>query len=94
MESEIMVERKARIKANAALFRANNKEKISDKNSEYYARMKSNPEFMERRNASILRSVHKRKLENLKENPKPVRSYIKKHIANLESLGISDSTEN
>ena len=96
MEQDLQVDiaRRARIQANSALFRANNKEKISSVNSVYYAKMKSNPEFMAKRNASILRSVQKRKLENLKENPKPIRAYIRKVILNPDSLAISESQEN
>ena len=93
-DPQIDIAKRARRRENSALFRANNKEKISNVNSVYYAKMKSNPEFMAKRNASILRSVQKRKLENLEENPKPIRAYIRKQILNPESLGISESTEN
>ena len=93
-DPQIDIATRARRRENSALFRANNKAKISNVNLIYYAKMKSNPEFMAKRNASILRSVQKIKLENLEENPKPIRAYIRKQILNPESLGISESTEN
>ena len=47
--------------------------------------MKLNVEFMARRKASINTSILNRRLENKKENPKPIRRYVK--YQNPTSLG-------
>ena len=69
----------------ATQYRLLNKGKISERNRVYFEKMKSNVEFMARRKASINTSILNRRLENKKENPKPIRGYVK--YQNPTSLG-------
>ena len=76
----------------ATQYRLKNKAKISEGNRVYFDKMKSNPEFMARRKASINTSVLNRRLENKKENPRPIRAYIRNQIPIC--LGVSEIPQN
>ena len=76
----------------ASQYRLKNKAKISEGNRVYFDKMKSNVEFMARRKASINTSMLNRRLENKKENPKPIRAYIRNQIPIC--LGVSEILQN
>ena len=76
----------------ASQYRLKNKAKISEGNRVYFDKMKTNVEFMARRKASINTSMLNRRLENKKENPKPIRAYIRNQIP--ISLGVSEILQN
>ena len=76
----------------ASQYRLKNKAKISEGNRVYFDKMKTNVEFMARRKASINTSMLNRRLENKKENPKPIRAYIRNQIPIC--LGVSEILQN
>jgi hypothetical protein len=78
----------------ASVYRAKNKALISDINRAYFAKNKTNPEFMAKHHASIKKSILKRQLENKKPDGIPVRPYIRQPIPIPSCLGESEIPQN